>query len=236
MQRHQNHRKGRIALAAATALAAAAAMACSTPPVLPPPFPEAVAEYRIGAPDELSVTVFPEPVMEINATVRPDGRISLPLIGEVQASGRTVPALSKEIEERMGQYKRGAEVSVSLVAAASTDISVLGEVKSPGAFPLVKQTRVVEAIATVGGTTSFGWSSRIRVIRASEGQSVVHSVNLIEINRGDQSTNLLLEPGDIVYVPPTVWARIGYAIQAMLFPFQPLLGVAQAAGGNLLVP
>ena len=235
MQCQYEHRTGRGALAAAVALFVAMAVGCATP-TLPPPVPEKVAEYRIGAPDHLSVTIFPEPVLDFEAKVRPDGRLSLPLIGEIQASGRTISDLSKEIQERMAQYKRGAEASVSLVSAESTDISVLGEVAAPGAFPLVKQTRVVEAIATVGGTTTFGWDSHIRIVRVSEGQSIVHDVDLSDIRKGDQSTNMLLEPGDIVYVPPTPWARVGYFLQAILFPFQPLLGVAKAAGGNLLVP
>jgi ribosomal protein L16 Arg81 hydroxylase len=65
---------------------------------------------------------------------------------------------------------------------------------------------------------------------------VVHRVDLKAIRKGDLGTNLLLEPGDIVYVPPTVLARIGYAMQQLLFPFQPVMGLARVAGGNLLTP
>jgi polysaccharide export outer membrane protein len=184
----------------------------------------------------LSISILPEPAMNVDVTVRPDGMISTPLIGDVQAGGRTIPEIAADIEQRMGRFKRGAQVSVALVTAASTDITVLGEVSRSSAFPLVKATRVVEAIGQVGGTTNFASEGKIRVIRTAGGQTVVHRVDLKAIRKGDLGTNLLLEPGDIVYVPPTVLARIGYAMQQLLFPFQPVMGLARVAGGNLLTP
>jgi polysaccharide export outer membrane protein len=190
----------------------------------------------VGAPDTLSIEIMPEPVMAVQVNVRPDGRISIPLIGDIPADGRTIPEIAADIEQRMGRFKRGAQVSVALVAAASTDITVLGEVGRRSSFPLVKATRVVEAIGQVGGATHFASAGKIRVIRTDGGQTVVHRVDLKAIRGGDLSTNMLLEPGDIIYAPPTVLAKIGYAVQQLLFPFMPVLSVARTVGGNLLTP
>ena len=83
----------------------------------------------------------------------------------------------------------------------------------------------------------FGWDSRIRVIRTERnGVTTVTRVNLNAIRKGDLSTNLMLEPGDFVYVPPTPWARFGYFLNTLLFPFQPIMGMARTMGGNLLTP
>jgi polysaccharide export outer membrane protein len=125
---------------------------------------------------------------------------------------------------------------VALTAAASTDIVVLGEVRKPSSFPLVKETRIVEAIGLVGGTTDFGSDSRIRVIRTVNGETKVLRINLQAIRRGDLSTNVMLVPGDFVYVPPTLWARFGYALNALLMPFKPLMGLGMSMAGSAIVP
>jgi len=150
--------------------------------------------------------------------------------------GRTIPEIAVEIEERIARFKRDPHVSVALTAAASTDIVVLGEVRKPSSFPLVKETRIVEAIGLVGGTTDFGSDSRIRVIRTANGETKVLRINLQAIRRGDLSTNVMLVPGDFVYVPPTLWARFGYALNALLMPFKPLMGLGMAAAGSAIVP
>ncbi len=215
--------------------AAAAAIGCSTT-LAPSPDVKAPLSYRVGAPDGLTISILPEPVIEASVQVRPDGVITVPLIGEVMAGGRTIPEITAEIEQRIARYKRDPHVSVALVGAASTDIVILGEVGRQASFPLVKETRIVEAIGLVGGTTAFGSDSRIRVIRTENGVTEVLRVDLNAIRKGDLSTNLMLQPGDFVYVPPTLWARFGYALNTLLFPFQPLMGMARTMGGNLLTP
>jgi polysaccharide export outer membrane protein len=220
---------GRILRGAAAILAGvvtAAALGCTT--LAPSPVVDAPLSYRVGAPDSLAISILPEPTIEAQVVVRPDGMITVPLIGEVRAGGRTIPEITIEIEELIARYKRDPKVTVALAAAASTDIVILGEVRRPASFPLVKETRIVEAIGLVGGTTEFGWDSRIRLIRAAEsGLVTVSRVNLGAIRKGDLSTNLMLQPGDFVYVPPTPWARFGYFMNTLLFPFQPLFGIAR---------
>jgi polysaccharide export outer membrane protein len=202
----------------------------------PAPLPAAgtYAAYRVGAPDQLQVVVLPDPVIERIVTVRPDGMISFDLIGDVPAGGRTVDEIAADIEKRISRFKRDASVTVSLAAAESTGITVLGEVKRPDSFPLVKETRAAEAIGDVGGTTIFARTAKVRVVRAGGGEPVVYIVNLNAIRSGDLSSNIVLKSGDIVYVPPNVFAKIGYAMNALLLPFQPFLGLATSFLGSVI--
>jgi polysaccharide export outer membrane protein len=209
------------------------AVACATPPVTPPPLGQPDA-YRVGAPDQLRVKILPEPVIDDSIVVRPDGKITVELIGDVQAAGRTTDEIAREVEQRVKRYKRGAQATVSIVAAASSTVTVLGEVRRPGTIPLTKQTRIAEALGTSAGMTSFANLDAITVVRSSGKKVRVIPVDFAAIRAGDLSTNITVHGGDIIYVPPTAWAKVGYAIQAVLFPLQPLLGVANSVGGSLV--
>ena len=94
--------------------------------------------------------------------------------------------------------------------------------------------RVAEALGLVGGTTNFANDDEVRVVRPGE-PTQVFRVNMDAIRGGDLSTNIQVYGGDIVYVPPTIWARFGYVVQALLFPIEPLLGIARSAAGSALV-
>jgi polysaccharide export outer membrane protein len=217
------------------ALVFSALLGCATTPI-PPPQRATTSSYTVGAPDQLHVTILPDPAIERNVTVRPDGMISIDLIGDVPAAGRSIGQIASDVEQRIARFKRGAAVTISLVIAASNSISVLGEVRAPQSFPLLKQTRVSEAIARVGGPVFTGSERYIRVVRSGGGEAVVYRVDLAAIQSGDQRTNIVLAEGDIVYVPPTFWARIGYVVQAVLFPFNPLLGVGTTVAGMAIGP
>ncbi len=216
-------------------LALFAAVGCATTP-MPAPKAQGYETYRVGAPDRLMVSILPDPRIEREVVVRPDGMVSIDLIGDVPAGGRTCEEIAKDIENRIARFKRGASVTVLVSQAQSSAVSMLGEVRGNRSFPLAKETRVAEAIATAGGVNPFASTRHVRVIRSQGGEAVVYRVNLNAIEGGDLSTNILLASGDIVYVPPTVWARFGYVVNALLFPFQPLIGVAQSVAGNAIVP
>jgi len=228
-------RQGLRASCTAAVLLCASALGCATTPA-PPPKREAISAYVVGAPDDLHVTILPDPAIERDVTVRPDGMISLDLIGDVPASGRSVGQIAADVEQRIARFKRGASVTVSLKTAHSNAVTVLGEVRSPQSFSLFKDTRVVEAIGHVGGPVFTASTGRVRIVRSGGGEAVVYRVNLDAIQAGDQRTNIVLMEGDIVYVPPTFWARIGYVIQAFLFPFNPLLGVGMTVAGVAIGP
>jgi polysaccharide export outer membrane protein len=213
-------------LAASLAFVAVAA-GCATPAA--PPTPKPSGTYRVSAPDELLVLVMPEPQIVRQTVVRPDGMISVDLVGDVQAAGRTVEEIAAEIQKRIASYIRGPRVTVSLVVSRSQSVTILGEVLRPASFPLTKETRIAEALGHVNGPTLLAAKSRIKVVR-NEGQTTrVFQVNLDAIEDGDLSTNLVLAGGDVVVVPPTVSASIGYAIRGFFFPLQMLLGVGGPA-------
>jgi polysaccharide export outer membrane protein len=225
----------RLAQAALAALWVTAWLGCASTP-RPLPDQAKLSTYTVGAPDHLHIIVLPDPPIERDVTVRPDGMISLDLIGDVPAAGRSVGEISSDIEQRISRFKRGAAVTVSLVSADSNSVTVLGEVRDPQSLALLKQTRVAEAVARVGGPIFTGNEDEIRVVRSGSGEAVVYEVDLDAIQAGDLRTNIVLTEGDIVYVPPTWWAEVGYVVQAILFPFNPLLGLGMAAAGSAIAP
>lgn len=199
--------------------------ACSTsgaglgPPPAPAPLP-----YRIGPPDRLSITVLPDPAISRNVTVRPDGMISIDLVGDIPVAGRTTEEVASDIQVRISRYKRDAVVTVALESSLSSEITILGEVGSQTTFPLTRQTRMIEALGQVGGITRYGNKNRVRLIRLVDGNTHVFYSDFEAMQNGDLSTNYLLQGGDVIVVPPTTGAAIGYAIQSVLFPIQQLLG------------
>ena len=196
--------------------------ACSTT-LAPPPVTPNAQTYRVGPPDQLFISILPDPVIERTAVVRPDGMISIDLIGDVQASGRTTEQIAEEIEQRVSRFKRDAKTTVSVASSQSIAITVFGEVRDPGTFPLTSDTRVSEAIGLRGGTTIFGSKRKIRVVRTNGQTTRAFTIDLANIQQGDLSSNIMLRGGDMIVVPPNVLARIGYGLQVLLFPFQQIL-------------
>lgn len=212
-----------VLTAVAAGLLALGLSAC-TSTAGPPPAAEAGRPYRIGPPDQLVITVLPAPEIQRAVTVRPDGMISIDLVGDIPAAGRTPDEVANDIEGRISRFKRDAVVTVALTQSLSTEITVLGEVGRPSTFPLDRETRLVEAIGMVGGPRAYAAKDKIRIIRFVDGQTKIYVTDLSAIERGDLSTNYLLQGGDVVVVPPTRMARIGYAIQSVLFPIQKIFG------------
>ncbi len=188
----------------------------------PAPSPSASEIYRIAYPDRLSIRILPEPLIEREETVRPDGRISVDLVGDVIAAGRTPDEVSREIESRIHAYREGARVMVSVIEATSAEIPVLGEVRSPGAYPL-EGRRVSDAIAEAAGKTPLAASSRVRLIRQESGRTIVLVTNLDRIENGNASSDYVLRRGDIVSVPPAAPVSFGYAMRRALYPLEQLM-------------
>jgi polysaccharide export outer membrane protein len=227
--RFQCQHRGRGSAVAVPLLLGLLLLAGCASPSGPPPALSAPA-YRVGPPDQLTITILPDPIIERSVVVRPDGMISIDLIGDIPASGRTTQEIASDIEKRISRFKRNARVTVALAQALSTEITVLGEVGRPSTFALARDTRVVEAIGTVGGPSMFAAKSRIKVIRFEEGKTQVIRVNLSAMEDGDLRTNILLRGGDLVIVPPTRWAQVGHALRGIFYPIQQVFGLgAQAA-------
>jgi polysaccharide export outer membrane protein len=170
------------------------------------------------------VQISPEPEPEVKTTVRPDGMISIVLIGDVRAGGLTPEEIAGQIESLMGEYRLFPVVTVSVLAARSPTITVLGEVNSPGRIFLERETHLADAIAMSGGATDLAAGSRVRLVRREGGVTRTYIANLDEIREGDNSTNTLLQSGDLVTVPPATPVGVGYAIRRALYPFEVVLG------------
>jgi polysaccharide export outer membrane protein len=218
--------RGAIGRIAAFAMALIG-VGCTIPNPNPAPAVEYLA-YEVGPPDNLVVTILPDPPVVENVVVRPDGMITIQLVGDVLAGGRTTAQIAADIQNRIGRFKRGAMVTVALAGAQSALVTVVGEVRGPTTFPLTRQMRVSEAIGTVGGLTLFADDDELFLIRGGTKTQVV-KVDFDAIQSGDLRTNVQVYGGDIIYVEPTILAKIGYGIQQVLFPFTPFFGVATMA-------
>jgi polysaccharide export outer membrane protein len=205
------------------------AAACATPAPMPPPAKPAEATYKVGSPDTLFVSILPAPTLERTVVVRPDGKISIDLIGDVQAAGRTTEEIASEIETRVRRFKRDARATVSIKASASLSVTVLGEVAAPGTFPLTSETRLSEAIGLRGGTSIFASKRNVRLVRTNGQITRVFTIDLARIEQGDLTENIMVRGGDMVIVPPNALAKVGYGLQVMLFPFQQLLSAGTGA-------
>ncbi len=159
-------------------------------------------EYRIGREDVLEIVVYHEPELSRVMPVRPDGKISLPLAGEVEAAGKTAPELKAELSRALAPYVRDAEVSVLVHEINGPKFFVMGEVAHPGGFPLRGATSVVQAIALAGGTGEFAGNDVVWLRLKTSGQGVEKvKLSYRELMRGEAPGSLWLSPGDVIYIP-----------------------------------
>ena len=158
--------------------------------------------YVIGPQDVLDINVWKETEMTRVVPVRPDGKISLPLINDVQAAGLTPQQLAAAVTEKLRKFMTEPQVTVIVTAINSQRIFVVGEVLRAGAFPLIPGMTVLQALASAGGFTTFADEKRIHVMRLVNGKHIEMPFNYREVLKGDNpDQNIKLEPGDTVVVP-----------------------------------
>ena len=158
--------------------------------------------YELQPGDVLAVSVWKEEDLQQQLLVRPDGGISFPLAGDVQASGRTVSELSKELESRLSRFINDAQVTVSLLELNGNLIYVVGKVNRPGVYPFSQNIDVVQALSMAGGTTSFAALNEIKVLRRKNGKLESKIFRYSDIEKGrNLEQNFLLQSGDTVVVP-----------------------------------
>ena len=159
--------------------------------------------YVIGANDVLSINVWKEPDVSRSVPVRSDGKISLPLVGELQAGGRTPRQLEEEIATRLKNYISEPEVTVIVTDSKSQKINILGMVVRPGAYLLTSSTTVLDAIAMAGGFKDFAKKKSIYVLRSSpDGTQKRIPFNYKEVIKGtNPEQNIKMLPGDTLVVP-----------------------------------
>jgi polysaccharide export outer membrane protein len=202
-----------------------------------PGAPAIDAEYHISPPDTLRITVRPEPIVEREVVVRPDGRISFDLIGDVDVRGRTVPDVRLEIANRLKEFIVQPDVTVELMRSESRTFYILGEVSRPGAYPLIGDVTALYALGMAGGPTRFASQDSSRLVRPSSEGELVYPVYFESMTQhGYGGTNYMLQPGDVVYVPPNGFARVGYALGVVFFPLQQILGLGGTVVNATVAP
>jgi polysaccharide export outer membrane protein len=153
------------------------------------------SEFRLGPDDVIEVFVWKEPELSTTVVVRPDGKVSLPLIGELPTSGKTAVELQKEIGQKLTQYISEPVVNVMVKEVNSAKVSVLGEVKTPGIYKIKDRATVLDVIALAGGFTEYAKRNKVTIIRpASTGEQ-----KRIMLNVDDQ---IKRSKGDLFYILP----------------------------------
>lgn len=160
------------------------------------------ANYIIGPEDVLVVSVWKEPEVSGAVNVRPDGKISMPLLNDVQAAGLTPMALKNDITDKLTKFISEPRVTVMVTATNSQRVFVLGEVGRPGTLPLSPNMTVLQAISASGGLTPFANQKKIYVLRTEGGKQTKHMFNYKEAVKGEnEAQNIQLRAGDTLVVP-----------------------------------
>ncbi len=192
--------------ALATALVGGLA-ACATAPggTLPAAGSETTDySYVIGAGDNVNIIVWRNPELSMSVPVRPDGKVSAPLVEELVAQGKTPPQLARDVEKKLSTYVRDPIVTVvvtGFVGPYSEQIRVVGEAAKPQFLPYKQKMSLLDVMIAVGGLTDFADGNRATILRGSEGNKQ-YTVRLKDlIRRGDVSANVDMRPGDILIIP-----------------------------------
>ncbi|HXM94178.1 MAG TPA: polysaccharide biosynthesis/export family protein [Candidatus Dormibacteraeota bacterium] len=160
------------------------------------------AEFKIGPQDVLRIDVWKEPDISRAVPVRPDGKISLPLLNDVQAAGLTAMQLAGVISEGLKKFINNPQVTVSVSEINSRRVYVTGEVTRPGSMPLLPNMTVMQALSTSGGFTQFAKIKSIYVLRVTDGKQEKLPFNYKEVLNGQKpEQNQMLKPGDVIVVP-----------------------------------
>jgi polysaccharide export outer membrane protein len=158
--------------------------------------------YIIGPQDVLDIDVWKEPELTRSVPVRPDGKISLPLLNDVQAAGLTPAKLADQIAQGLKKYVTDPEVTVIVSAINSQRVYILGEVARAGAYPLLPDMTVLQALSSAGGFTQFANTKKIYVLRNDNGKQQRYPFNYKNVVSGrDPDENITLKAGDTVVVP-----------------------------------
>jgi polysaccharide export outer membrane protein len=163
-------------------------------------------DYRIGVDDRVQISVWRNPELTVMAPVRPDGKIAMPIIGDVQAGGQTPSEVAETIKKRLSEYIREPNVAVIVTELRSHEflsrVRVTGAVRAPRSINHRQGMTVLDAILEAGGVTDFASPNRAKLFRKTQTKTEVFQIELDDILRkGRLETNLLLSPGDVITVP-----------------------------------
>ncbi len=162
----------------------------------------AISAYQIQPGDLLGVSVWKEEDMSQSVVVRPDGFITFPLVGEIQAAGDSIETLRLLITERLNKYIPDPVVTVSVQDLAGNTVYVLGHVNRPGVFPMVRNIDVMQALSMAGGTATYAALNKIKILRRENGKLTAIPFEYGDVEKGKHlEQNILLKAGDVVVVP-----------------------------------
>ncbi len=184
-------------------LSACAGMSSSLPPA---PAAAATPDYNyiIGPGDSLNIIVWRNPELSLSVPVRPDGKVTMPLVDELVAQGKTSTQIAREVEKVLGTLVRDPVVTVivtNFVGPYSEQIRVVGEAAKPQALPYKQHMTLLDVMIAVGGLTDFADGNAASITRASEGNKS-YAVRLKDlVKRGDISANVEMKPGDVLIIP-----------------------------------
>ncbi len=220
--------RGRLRRALAAVVVGLCLGACATKPVAPPseaaaeqapqtasaaapavntaePAAPPIVPYRIGRDDVLKISVYGQDELDITQNVRPDGVISFPIVGEIEAAGLTVPELRSHLANRLARYFADPQVTVIVTEFRSRSLSVVGEVTNPGVHALIAETRLLDAIALAGGLKAEADLGRARLVR--NGTAVPIDFEKL-VRGGDLAENVSIVAGDTLVIPSAEDRRV----------------------------
>jgi polysaccharide export outer membrane protein len=198
--------RGAMALCILAALPGLSAIGAEPLPVASATDTSVPADYRIGPGDTLKVYVFQNEELSATVPVRPDGKISTPLVEDMVAVGKSPSQLARDIEKSLAEYVKTPKVNVVVMVAASvfSQVKVIGQVKTPQALAYRDGMKVLDAVLAVGGLGQFAAGNRAHIVRTENGKEIEIKVKLDAlVNSGDMKQNLPLKPGDVLVVPET---------------------------------
>lgn len=176
-------------------------------------------DYIIGEADTLSITVWQNNDLNQEVVVRPDGKISFPLIDDIKAAGLTIPQLDADITDRLKEFIKYPEVSISLKSLGGKKIFVLGEVYSPGVYTITGDKNVIQAVTMAGGFTAHAVVNSVVLIQGGFTSPKGTRLNLNRYLLGaDPKQNIILKPDDIIFVPKKFVANMNYLINQIIGP------------------
>lgn len=212
---------GVLLIGCLVAMTAGAQEAVTPPPAQPPPVesppPAATAaavpatpdpavgpNYLIGPGDTLQVFVWRNPELTTTVPVRPDGKISTPLVEDLVAVGKTPSQLARDVEGVLAEFIRSPQVNVivSVPVSAFSQVKIIGQVTTPQSLPYREGMRVLDAVLAAGGLGPYAAGNRAKIVRRVDGKDVTLNVKIAKlVNNGDMKQNLELKPGDVLIVP-----------------------------------
>ena len=196
-----------VAVAQAPARPAPTQPAVPAAPTMAAPAASVTANYQIGPGDTLQVFVWRNPELTSTVPVRPDGKISTPLVEDLVAVGKTPSQLARDIEVVLAEFIRSPQVNVivTIPVSAYSQIKVIGQVVNPQSLPYREGMRVLDALLATGGLANYAAGNRAKIIRKVDGKDRTIKVKMANlVNKGDMAQNYELKPGDVLIVPESI--------------------------------